>query len=145
MSTCCDWARSYSDWPVDTMAAICQAESGGNASVVNPSGCCVGLGQVNVFAHTQYSAADMTDPAKNAAASHAIWQSQGLSAWETYTSGAYRQYLGACGGSASPIALPDLGTTVGSSVAGVSPGALVLLGVGAVALLVGAESLGDLA
>ncbi len=114
------------------MAAICQAESGGNASAVNPSGCGVGLGQVNVFAHTQYSAADMMDPSANADASYAIYQSQGLTAWEAYTNGAYRQYLGSCGGSASP----------GGSALSLPGGNTLLVGAG---LLIGAVLLWDVA
>lgn len=127
------------------MAAICMGESGGNPGAVNPSGCCVGLGQVNVFVHTQYSASDMMDPAKNAAAAHAIWQSQSLTAWEAYTNGSYQQYLGGCtGGSSSPGAVAASVTSSAAALGGLSTGTLALLGVGAVALLIGAESLGDL-
>src|SRR5215813_3238316 len=70
------------------MAAIALAESGGNSDARNPSGAS-GLWQIlgqpfpgNVF-----------DPKENARMAVAKEKEQGLGAWETYTSGAYKQFL----------------------------------------------------
>lgn len=70
------------------MAAIAEAESGGNSDARNPSGAS-GLWQIlgdpfpgNVF-----------DPATNARMAVAKYNSQGLGAWTTYTSGAYKAYM----------------------------------------------------
>jgi len=69
------------------MAAIAMAESGGNSRAYNPSGAS-GLWQIlgvpfpgNPF-----------DPFTNARMAVAKYESQGLGAWVTYTSGAYRAY-----------------------------------------------------
>lgn len=72
------------DWPVDTMMAIMQAESSCNPDAYNPSGCW-GLFQL----YNQ----DITDPAENIAGAYQIYVTQGLTAWSSYTSGAYLQYL----------------------------------------------------
>jgi hypothetical protein len=72
------------NWPVSTMVAICQAESGGNANAYNPSGC---------WGLFQLYGQDITDPAANIAAAYQIYLSQGLGAWSTYTSNAYEAYL----------------------------------------------------
>jgi len=73
------------------MAAIAEAESGGNSDAWNPrdtnglpSG---GLWQINP------APANWADPAANARDAVAKYKSQGLGAWGTYTSGAYKGYL----------------------------------------------------
>lgn len=101
----------------DTAAAIAQAESGGNPDAIAntaypskpgyrppPPGALreysVGLWQINLLAHPQYTEAQMLDPAQNAKAAVAI-SGAGISfsAWSTYTSGAYLPYLtGVTGG-----------------------------------------------
>jgi hypothetical protein len=81
-----------SDSRTAVMTAIAMAESSGSTTVVNSIGC-VGLWQINVPAHPQYTQSDMQDPTKNAAAAVAILKGQGLTAWQTYTDGAYKQYL----------------------------------------------------
>jgi hypothetical protein len=70
------------------MAAIAEAESTGAVDAHNPSGAS-GLWQIlglpfpgNVF-----------DPLTNAKMAVSKWRSQGLGAWATYTSGAYKQFL----------------------------------------------------
>ena len=70
------------------MAAIAMAESGGNPSAQNPSGA-TGLWQIlgNPFP------GNALDPATNAQMAVAKYHSQGLGAWTTYTSGAYKQFL----------------------------------------------------
>ena len=64
--------------------AIMQAESSCNPDAYNPSGC-YGLFQL----YNQ----DITDPAANIAAAYLIYETQGLTAWSSYSSGAYSQYL----------------------------------------------------
>lgn len=72
------------NWPVNTMYAIMQAESSCNPYAYNSSGC---------YGLFQLYGQDITDPAANIAAAYQIYLSQGLSAWSSYTSGAYLQYL----------------------------------------------------
>lgn len=70
------------------MAAIALAESGGNPSAHNPSGA-TGLWQIlgNPFPGNAY------DPMTNARMAVSKEESQGLGAWVTYTSGAYRAFM----------------------------------------------------
>lgn len=86
------------------MAAIAMAESSGNTTAHNPLGLddSYGLWQINMrgsmgpsrraqFGITSNS--QLYDPAVNARAAAKILASQGLGAWSTYTSGAYKKYL----------------------------------------------------
>jgi hypothetical protein len=103
----------------DVAAAIAQAESGGDSTRINNSAYpnlpgyhkpgpgaqpeySVGLWQINLLAHPQYTAAQMLLPLSNAHAAVAI-SSDGTNfgPWSTYTSGAYEQYLQA-GGTPTP-------------------------------------------
>lgn len=74
-----------------TMAAIAEAESGGRSNAYNPSGAS-GLWQILGAVHPA-DQAHLFDPYVNAREAVAKYRTQGLSAWVTYTSGAYRQYL----------------------------------------------------
>lgn len=103
----------------DTAAAIAQAESGGNPSAIlntaypnlpgyrpPSSGALreysVGLWQVNTLAHPQYSTALLLQPVGNANAAVAIASGgASFSAWSTYKSGAYKQFL-TSGGTPGP-------------------------------------------
>lgn len=87
-----------------TMAAIAMAESGGDASAHNatPPDDSYGLWQINMIGQLGPSRrkaygisknSDLYNPFVNARAAKKILDSQGLSAWSVYTSGAYRQYL----------------------------------------------------
>lgn len=69
------------------MAAIALAESGGNPTARNPSGAS-GLWQILGLPFP----GNPFDPATNARMAVAKYMSQGLGAWVTYTSGAYRQF-----------------------------------------------------
>lgn len=85
------------------MAAIAEAESGGNAGAVNPSDnggrqSSYGLWQVSTGTHSPPSP-NWASPATNAQLALGKLQSQGLGAWGTYTSGAYKAFLS---GSTSP-------------------------------------------
>lgn len=79
------------------MAAIAEAESGGNANATNPTDnngrqTSWGLWQISNGDHST-PAADWNDPVENARLAVGKLKSQGLGAWGTYTSGAYRRYL----------------------------------------------------
>ena len=69
-----------------TMAAIAEAESGGCSSALNSIQAC-GLWQIHPYQ------AGCLDPATNAKMAVGKYQTQGLTAWTTYTSGAYKAYL----------------------------------------------------
>lgn len=70
------------------MAAIAMAESGGDSEARNPSGAS-GLWQIlgNPFPGNPF------DPQVNARMAAAKFHEQGLGAWVTYTSGAYKKFL----------------------------------------------------
>lgn len=84
---------------VQIASAVAMAESGGNPNAVNPGHpgdpeYSVGLWQINIRAHPQYTEAQMKDPVQNAKAMYAI--SSGGSNWNpwgTYTNGLYKQYM----------------------------------------------------
>lgn len=93
------------------MAAIALAESGGNPGALNLTDnggtqTSVGLWQVSSGTHSYPSG--WATPAGNAAEAVAKYKSQGLGAWGTYTSGAYRQFYK---GSTPASALPQGGGT----------------------------------
>jgi hypothetical protein len=74
-----------------TMAAIAMAESGGCSAAYNPSGA-TGLWQI-LGAVNSKDQSGLYDPAVNAREAVLKYQAQGLGAWETYTSGAYKAEL----------------------------------------------------
>jgi hypothetical protein len=79
------------------MGAIALAESGGNPSALNPNDnggtqTSWGLWQVSLGNHSAPSP-NWNNPTVNAQLAIGKLESQGLSAWGTYTSGAYRTYL----------------------------------------------------
>lgn len=87
-------------WPNDpallqTMSAIAYGESSGNTDALNSSGreYSVGLFQINLDAHPEYSEADRRDPVRNAQAALAIYNGQGFNAWGAYSNGSFRRYL----------------------------------------------------
>ena len=79
------------------MAAIALAESGGCPTATNPNDnggtqTSWGLWQISDGTHRQPSGWD--NPQVNAQMAYTKYQTQGLKAWGTYTSGAYKQYIG---------------------------------------------------
>jgi hypothetical protein len=72
------------------MAAIAMAESGGNPRAYNPSGAS-GLWQI--LGAPSGVGGNPFDPQVNARMAVAKWKQQGLGAWVTYTSGAYKRFL----------------------------------------------------
>jgi hypothetical protein len=90
------------------MAAIALAESGGNPGANNYTDnngtqTSWGLWQVSNGTHSWPGALDPNIPINNAKYAVAKYDTQGLTAWGTYDSGAYRQYYQ---GSAPPSPLP---------------------------------------
>ena len=99
------------------MAAIAEAESGGNTDALNPTDnggtqTSWGLWQISLGNHDAPSP-NWNNPVVNAQLAVGKLQSQGLDAWGTYTSGAYQAYendattpdgSGITGGSASEAA-----------------------------------------
>jgi hypothetical protein len=88
------------------MAAIAMAESGGDSTAYNPSGA-TGLWQI-LGAVNASDQGSLTDPTTNAHEALLKLQSQGLGAWVTYTSGAYKQYLQS---GVNPSSLPTGGSS----------------------------------
>jgi hypothetical protein len=86
-------------WPEDlvpVMSAIGMAESSGRTTAINNRPgreYSVGLWQINLLAHREYTAAQMQDPLASARAALAIYRREGLRAWGSYTDGRYRRYL----------------------------------------------------
>jgi hypothetical protein len=79
--------------------AVALAESSGYADVVGdllvtPGGS-VGLWQINLKAHPQYTRAQLMDPQTNANAAFSIYQAAGneFTPWSTYGNGAYANYI----------------------------------------------------
>jgi|SRR5271154_468376 len=107
---------------IATAAAIAQAESSGNPGAVGdlnitPGGS-VGLWQVNLAAHPNYNASQLTDPLTNAQAAYAIYVAAGYSfkPWTTYKTGAYAKYLP--GASPGTSGSSSSGTTSASNITG---------------------------
>lgn len=87
------------------MAAIAEAESGGNPNAENPrdnngTQSSYGLWQISNGTHSP-PASNWADPGENAKLAIGKLQGQGLSAWGTYDSGAYKAYYS---GKTSPAA-----------------------------------------
>lgn len=98
--------------PPDLWAAIGMAESSGRTDVVNSIGC-VGWLQINqpahISEHPNWTVAWLKDPAHNAQAAKTVYNSQGLGAWEAYTSGAYKKYYtGSSASNASFLGIPGI-------------------------------------
>lgn len=82
-----------------TASAIAMAESGGNSTALNPGNTSdreysVGLWQINLLAHPQYSYSQMIDPLQNAKAMSVI--SNGgtyWGAWSTYNNRSFLEFM----------------------------------------------------
>jgi hypothetical protein len=104
------YARSAGMANPQIMAAIAMAESGGNPGAHNvvPPDNSYGLWQINMIGamgparRREYGITSneaLFNPAINAKAATKIQKSQGLKAWTTYTSGAYKKYMNGSGSS----------------------------------------------
>jgi hypothetical protein len=137
-----------------TMAAIAMAESGGCSTAYNASGA-TGLWQI-LGAVNPADQATLTDPATNAKEAVLKYTSQGLTAWTTYSSGAYKAYMNGSttpdtsvpGGSSSSttttvncvISIPVIGcimdqTEARALIGGLMMGVAVLIGLVGVAAM----------
>lgn len=97
------------------MAAIALAESAGNPDATNPTDnggtqTSWGLWQISLGNHSE-PAPNWNDPIENAKLAIGKLDSQGLTAWGTYNSGAYKQFLQ---GSVPPQTVTDTGTGTGT-------------------------------
>jgi hypothetical protein len=110
-------------------AAIGEAESSGRTDVVNYLGC-VGIWQIyqkaHAAAHPNWTTEWLKNPANNAQAAYVVYREQGWKAWTTYTSGAYKKYLGKANGAAADIGGPLNPVNVGR---GIGEGASNLAGI----------------
>lgn len=98
------------------MAAIAEAESSGNPNAVGPVGE-HGLWQIYGKA---WPGMDTFDPLGNARSAVTVEQKQGLTAWSTYSNGAYKAYLS--GGTPSMAGLPNgAGTPAASGMTASAP------------------------
>ena len=110
------WIQAGGDSTIaPLMAAIALAESSGNQDATNPTDnggrqTSWGLWQISTGDHSA-PAPNWNDPLENARLAVQKYKSQGLGAWGTYTSGAYRQYLQ---GSVSPTPAPGGGGDPGA-------------------------------
>ena len=77
-------------------AAVSLAESGGNPHPRHPTSGACGLWQIHP------AEAGCTDPQQNARMAVRKYGSQGLTAWEAYTNGSYRQFLPAGASAGDP-------------------------------------------
>ena len=118
-------AAGFSGDDLTTACAVALAESSGNPSVVGdlnvtPGGS-IGLWQINLKAHPEYTASQLTDPQTNANAAYAIYQAAGnaFTPWTTFKTGAYLSYVPAPTDTQSADAAPDQQTQdAGDSVGG---------------------------
>jgi hypothetical protein len=78
-------------------AAVAMAESGGNAGAVGDVslGRSIGLWQINLRAHPQYSELGLVDPTTNARAALAVSRNGvDWSPWTTFRNGDHLRYMG---------------------------------------------------
>lgn len=82
-----------------TAVAIALAESSGDPAIVGDleitRGGSIGLWQINLYWHPEYSKELLLNPEANAAAAYAIYANadHSFSPWSTYASGSYRRFL----------------------------------------------------
>lgn len=93
------YARSagFSGGDLAVAVAIAYAESSGNPNAVGDVdlGRSIGLWQINLAAHPEYTEEELYGPQTNANAAFAIYQAAGnsFSPWTTYKTGAYIEQL----------------------------------------------------
>lgn len=124
------------------MAAIAMAESGGNSAAMNYTDnggtqTSVSLWQISNGTHSFPQS--WTTPLGNARAAVAKYQSQGLSAWGTYDSGAYQKYYKS---GVSPSSLPQGGGGAGTGA--VTTSALGSIGSNIFGYILGGLGLGSI-
>lgn len=88
-------AAGFSGNTLTVMVAIAGGESSYRTHIVNSTGH-TGLWQISPVhrkAHPTWTQSWLKDPGNNARAAKAIYDEQGLDAWEAYTNGAYKKYM----------------------------------------------------
>lgn len=87
----------FSGDDLNTAVAIALAESSGNPQAVGDLtlGVSVGLWQINLKAHPEYTQDELYDPQKNANAAFAVYSAakSQFTPWTTFKTGAYEAYL----------------------------------------------------
>ena len=87
----------FSGWDLETAVAIAFAESSGNPDSVGDLtlGVSIGLWQVNLKYHPEYTHQELLDPQTNANAAYAIYQAAGdqFTPWSTWKNQAYLKHL----------------------------------------------------
>lgn len=89
-------AGGFPDSLIPTMVGIAFAESKWNpqATHKNTNGTTdFGLWQINSAHASEFSMANWQNPAANAAMAYKVYKAQGLTAWATYNSGSYKQWV----------------------------------------------------
>jgi|SRR5271163_445131 len=102
-----------------TEAAIAEAESSGNSQAYNASGAS-GLWQI-LGAVNPADQSNLFDPTVNAHEAVLKYNSQGLDAWETYTNGAYKQFLNGANVPAGANINGSTGTPVSATTTSFNP------------------------
>lgn len=111
------------DGPKDlapVMAAIALAESGGNDQATNLTDnngtqTSWGLWQISNGTHSWPGSVDPLSPYNNAAYAVQKYHVQGLQAWGTYTSGAYREHLSGAAPTPTPADIGGSNATTGGT------------------------------
>lgn len=132
-------AAGFTGSALDTATAIALSESSGNPYVVGDTsitpGGSVGLWQINLAAHPEYSAADLLDPQANANAAYAVYQQAGgtFSPWTTFNTGAYAANLPTSSGGIID-ASDDADSSSASALGSIDPDYLIIGGLALVGL-----------
>jgi preprotein translocase subunit Sec61beta len=120
----------FSGSALQTATAIALAESSGNPSIIGDTnitpGGSVGLWQINLAAHPEYTAADLLDPQANANAAFAVYQQAGgqFTPWTTFNTGAAASLLP----SLSSTGIVDTADDEASSALSIDPNYLIMGG-----------------
>ncbi len=88
----------FQGWDLETAVAVAFAESSGNPDSVGDLtlGVSIGLWQVNLKYHPEYTRDELLDPQTNANAAYAIYSAAGntFRPWSTFKNLAYQRHLG---------------------------------------------------
>jgi hypothetical protein len=109
------------------MAAVAEAESGGCSTAYNSGSPASGLWQIEPI-NSQYvpgGYGNVFNPADNAKAAVNVYGAQGLRAWSTYTSGAYKQFMNA--GTTPDTNVPGTAATTSAPTSTANPSSCVIL------------------
>lgn len=141
-------AGGFPDSEIPLAVAIALAESSGDPRAHNskPPDDSYGLWQINMLGplgparRGQWglkSNTELFDPVTNAKAAYSVRRSQGWTAWSVYTSGRYKQFLGATQGLKIPILPPVPDIVPDIAQAAVEPIAWINRGLFRVGMFVG--------